>query len=192
MARNALKTTIARLQGRSNDHAHLTGPLQEVEVARKSNAAPVTYSAWFGASVTLLSQSRKGGKYLEIPAHHKSVECLDAYIAAAGIAEQKGTPLFRALDNHRRITERPLTPKKALQMMKRRAKQAGLPADTCCHTWRGTGITDYLRAGGLLEEAQKRAGHATVRTTNLYNRLDDAVTIDEVEKMPSFDARPVG
>jgi integrase len=33
------------------------------------------------------------------------------------------------------------------QMIKRRAKEAGLPYSTCCHTFRATGITTYLLNG---------------------------------------------
>ena len=52
----------------------------------------------------------------------------------------------------------------ALKMIKRRAKQAGLPAEVCAHGFRGTGITEYLRAGGTLETAARIAGHASTRT----------------------------
>ncbi len=76
-------------------------------------------------------------------------------------------------------------------MIKRRAKQADLPADLGNHSWRGTGITDYLTNDGLLEEAQRRAGHASARTTKLYDRRGEDLSLDEIEKMPSFDARPV-
>src|SRR5436853_5738539 len=41
-----------------------------------------------------------------------------------------------------------------LRMVKRRAMAAGLPASTCCHTFRATGITAYLEAGGTIENAQ--------------------------------------
>ena len=40
----------------------------------------------------------KGGKFHEVPCHHKAEEYLDAYIAAAGIADVRETPLFRTLD----------------------------------------------------------------------------------------------
>ena len=33
---------------------------------------------------------------------------LDAYLAATGIGDQKRSPLFRAIDRHRQITERPI------------------------------------------------------------------------------------
>ena len=59
----------------------------------------------------------------------------------------------------------------ALKMIKRRARKAGLPAEICAHSFRGTGITEYLRNGGDLEVAARIAGHESTRTTQLYNRL---------------------
>ena len=54
-------------------------------------------------------------------------------------------------------------------MIKRRAAAAGLPPSTCCHTFRATGITAYLSNGGTLEHAQQIAGHASPKTTKLYD-----------------------
>ena len=51
----------------------------------------------------------------------------------------------------------------------------------CCHSFRATGITEYMRNGGTLEKAQQMAAHASSRTTNMYNRACDEVTLDEVE-----------
>ena len=53
-----------------------------------------------------------------------------------------------------RLTGRPLTRRVVLAMIKRRAVAAGLPASTCCHTFRATGITAYLLNGGPLAHAQ--------------------------------------
>ena len=36
-----------------------------------------------------------------------------------------------------------------------------------CHVFRGTGITAYLEAGGMLENAQAMAAHESPRTTKL-------------------------
>ena len=51
------------------------------------------------------------------------------------------------------------------------------------HTFRATGITAYLRNGGTLEKAAAMANHASTRTTQLYDRRHDAVTLDEVERV---------
>ena len=69
----------------------------------------------------------KGGKRHEVPAHHKAEEYLDAYIVAAGIADQRGTPLFRSLNRRRQLTDRRLHRCEVLAMIKRRARRVGLP-----------------------------------------------------------------
>ena len=125
----------------------------------------------------------KGGKRHEVPAHHNAEAYIDAYITAAGIGGQKRSPLFRAIDRHRRITERPISRTDVLRMVKRRAEDAGLPSSTCCHTFRATGITAYLENGGTIENAQAIAAHESPRTTKLYDRTNDDITLDEVERI---------
>ena len=82
-----------------------------------------------------------------------------------------------------RLTGRALTRQVVLAMIKRRAAAAGLPPSTCCHTFRATGITAYLSNGGTLEHAQQIAGHASPKTTKLYDRTADTVTVDEIERI---------
>ena len=76
-----------------------------------------------------------------------------------------------------------MTRRVVLAMIKRRASTAGLPPSTCCHTFRATGITAYLSNGGTLEHAQQIAGHASPKTTKLYDRTADTVTVDEIERI---------
>ena len=83
----------------------------------------------------------------------------------------------------RRLTGRALQRRIVLAMIKRRAAAAGLPHSTCCHTFRATGITAYLSNGGTLEHAQQIAGHASPKTTKLYDRTADTVTVDEIERI---------
>ena len=49
----------------------------------------------------------------------------------------------------------------------------------CCHTFRATGITAYLEAGGTIEKAQAIAAHESPRTTKLYDRTNNELTLDE-------------
>lgn len=125
----------------------------------------------------------KGGKRHEVPAHHKAEEYVDAYLIAAGVAGDKKGPLFRSVDRTRSLTERRLHRTEALMMIKRRSRTADLPDSTCCHTFRATGITVYLLNGGTIENAQRIAAHESPRTTKLYDRTSDAITLDEVEKI---------
>ena len=71
----------------------------------------------------------------------------------------------------------------AWAMVRRRTKAAGITTQVCNHTFRGTGITAYLENGGTLEKARQMAAHASTRTTQLYDRREDRVTLDEVVKI---------
>lgn len=125
----------------------------------------------------------KGGKRHDVPVHRKAGMRLDAYIAAAGIIGCKGTPLFRTLDRRRNLTEHRLSRREALAMVKRQAKRAGLPSSTCCHSFRASGITCFLLNGGSLEIAQKIAFHESSATTKLYDRRDDTLSLEEIERI---------
>ena len=50
-------------------------------------------------------------------------------------------------------------------------------------SFRATGITAYLKNGGTLERAAAMANHASTRTTQLYDRRRDEVSLDEVERI---------
>jgi len=126
----------------------------------------------------------KGGKFHEVPVHHKAEAYLDAYLVAAGIAGDKKTPLFRSTQGKtRRLSVRSMNRTDVLRMIKRRVKEAGLTDRACCHTFRATGITAYLEAGGTLEHAQAIAAHESPRTTKLYDRTSDQISLDEIERI---------
>lgn len=125
----------------------------------------------------------KGGKHHEVPAHHNAEAYVDAYVETAGIASERKTPLFRTVSRERQITHRRMHRADVLRMVKRRALQAGLPVRIGCHTFRATGITAYLENGGSLEHAQRIAAHESVRSTKLYDRTSDAVSLDEIERI---------
>ena len=119
----------------------------------------------------------KNGKFHEVPVHHAAEEYLDQYLAAAGIADDKKSPLFRSMIGKSAILSADRMSRiDVLRMVKRRAVPAGIAANRiCCHTFRATGITAYLTNGGLLEHAQRIAAHASSQTTRLYDRRSDAV-----------------
>jgi len=126
----------------------------------------------------------KGGKRHEVPAHHNAEEYLDAYLEAAkSEIWPKKAPLFRTISREKAITEARMTRTDVLRMVKRRAMDAGLPDSTCCHTFRATGITAYLENGGTIENAQAIAAHESPRTTKLYDRTSDEITLDEIERI---------
>jgi site-specific recombinase XerD len=127
----------------------------------------------------------KGGKQHEMPAHHLLENYIDAYVSAAGLAAEKASPLFRTLGGRGRkqLTRDRMTRQDARRMIIRRAKKAGLLTRIGCHSFRATGITVYLLNGGLLEYAQQMAAHESARTTKLYDRRNDQVTLDQVERI---------
>ena len=126
----------------------------------------------------------KGGKFHEVVAHHKLIDYLDEYIQGAGIGDGKKSPLFRSCTpNGEKITSNRFTRNNALAMIKRRCKAIKLPESICCHSFRATGITTYLLNGGTVEKAQQIAAHESPRTTKLYDRTNDEVSLDEIEKI---------
>jgi len=126
----------------------------------------------------------KGGKHHAVPAHHKAIEYIDAYFVAAGLeATNKDEPIFRTIGPNKQLSERRMSRTDALRMVKRRAKAIGLSEGICCHTWRATGITNYLQNGGSLENAMQIACHESARTTKLYDRTCDEVSLAEIERI---------
>ena len=127
----------------------------------------------------------KGGKQHAMPCHHSLAEALHAYIAAAGIAEDRKGFLFRTSPGHNGVvlTEQPMNQVDAWRMIRRRAVAAGIHAPIGNHTFRATGITAYLGNGGTLEHAQAMAAHESPRTTKLYDRTQDRLTQNEVERI---------
>jgi integrase/recombinase XerD len=125
----------------------------------------------------------KGGKFHEVPANHKAEAYMDAYLHAAGIDDDQKGPLFRTINRWRELTPNRMNQIDVFQMIKRRARDAGLPPNICCHTFRATGITAYLENGGTLEKAQAIAAHESPRTTKLYDRTGDDITLEEVERI---------
>ena len=125
----------------------------------------------------------KGGKLHDVPAHHNAEAYLDDYILAAGIESEGKAPLFRTIGPDKRLSLNRMTRTDALRMIKRRALAAGLSNKICCHSWRATRITAYLQNGGSLEHAMRIAAHESARTTKLYDRTSDEVSLDEIERV---------
>ena len=66
--------------------------------------------------------------------------------------------------------------------IKRRAAATGLPPSTCCQTFRATRYHGVpFERGDARAHAADRGGHALPKTTKLYDRTADTVTVDEIE-----------
>ncbi len=126
----------------------------------------------------------KGGKRHEMPCHHNLEEYLQTYIEGEQIgADAKGYLFRTALGRTKQLSERPMSQADVYRMIGRRAEDAGVHTKIGCHSFRATGITEYLSNGGKLEVAQQMANHESARTTGLYGRRNDRVSLDEVERI---------
>ena len=131
-----------------------------------------------------LRLQEKSGKVNEMGCHHKLEQYLDAYIAAAGIAGEKKTPLFRAVVGRTgKLSERPISRVDAWYMVQRRARDAGIVAAIGNHSFRAIGLTDYLNNGGDITVAQRMAGHSNIKTTQVYDRRSDDISFGEIERV---------
>ena len=124
----------------------------------------------------------KGGREHEVPCHHRLERFLDDYIEDAGIAGDRDGPLFRSM-GRRSQPARGLWQQDVYRMIQRHASASGIKSRIGAHSFRATGITVYLQNGGTLEHAQAIANHASPRTTKLYDRRSDGITIGEIEKI---------
>lgn len=126
----------------------------------------------------------KGGKDHSMPAHHNLEHALAAYIDGAGLAGDPKGPLFRTIGRGTgQLTRTSLPQANAHAMIRRRAAAAGIATKIGNHSFRATGITAYLKNGGTLEKAAAMANHASTRTTQLYDRRRDEMSLDEVERI---------
>ena len=126
----------------------------------------------------------KGGKRHEMSCHHALEEYLHTYLDGTGIADYAKGPLFRTIGRGTgRLTRTPLPRANAYAMVRRRAADADIETRIGNHSFRATGITAYLKNGGTLENAADMASHARTRTTQLYDRRRDEISLDEVERI---------
>jgi integrase len=127
----------------------------------------------------------KGGKRHAMPCHHNLEEYLAAYLDGASLRGDPKGPLFRTIGRSRGrpLTRTVLPQRNAHAMIRRRAAAAGIATKLSNHSFRATGMTAYLKNGGTLEKAASMANHASTRTTQLYDRRRDEVSLDEVEQI---------
>jgi site-specific recombinase XerD len=126
----------------------------------------------------------KGGKDHAMPCHHNLEQALAAYLEGNGVENSPKDPLFRTIGRGTgQLTRTSLPQANAHAMIRRRAAAAGIETKIGNHSFRATGITAYLKNGGTLEKAAAMANHASTRTTQLYDRRRDEMSLDEVERI---------
>jgi integrase len=103
---------------------------------------------------------------------------------SVGIAGDAKGPLFRvAIRKSKKLGPGRMSRTDVWYMVRCRAADASIETAISCHTFRATGITDYLTNGGRIEVAQRMAGHSNAKTTGLYDRRNDEVSVGEVERI---------
>ena len=98
-----------------------------------------------------------------------------AYVAQAGIGDDKEGPLFRPLmPDESGFARRHLDRKTPWRMVKKYCRAAGIDPDRLgargigIHSLRKTAINDAIRNGATMHEVREFAGHSDIRTTELY------------------------
>ncbi len=110
----------------------------------------------------------KGGKEHTKPCHHNLEDYLFTYIKGAGLVDDPKGLLFRtALGRTGQFSDRPMSQRDAHATIRRRAAAERIATQIGNHSFRATGITEYLCNGGKVEVAQQMANHESARTTGL-------------------------
>ena len=126
----------------------------------------------------------KRGREHELPVHSKAREAIDRWLEACGSCLNPEAPLFPAFAKDRdRLSFRPLNRRSVLKLVERQAEATGILKKVCCHSFRATGITEYMNRGGTIDLAQRIAGHQSSTTTKIYDRSRDRLTLEEIERV---------
>jgi integrase len=108
---------------------------------------------------------------------------LRAYIDDALPQGKKGYLFRSCIGRTGTLSDRPMAQPDVYRMIAKRVLEEGVQTSIGCHSFRATGITEYLKAGGRLDVAQTMANHESPRTTALYDRRQDRITQSEVERL---------
>lgn len=136
----------------------------------------------------LVQLHEKGQKPHVVPLHREAERYVRAYMErSAGISKDcELNPtghLFRRWSKGRKVlTAEPLNRLICYRMVKRTAAKLGIMHRKMGnHTFRATGITRYINADGLRENASRLANHASSETTKLYDHNGFGVAVEDVD-----------
>jgi site-specific recombinase XerC len=126
----------------------------------------------------------KGGKLHEMPAHHKLEAFLDEYIKAAEIGDAGKSPLFRsAIGRTGTLTSTVMNRVDVYRIMQRRAADLGMKVRVSLPY---VSRRRHHRLSRSRRHTGKRPGDGgaeSPRTTKLYDRTGDEITLHEVERI---------
>jgi integrase/recombinase XerD len=108
----------------------------------------------------------KRGKEHEVPVHSKAKEARDLWLERSSLAPNSSAPLFPSFGKNRETIEsRRLDYRSVLKLVEKRARTSRILKQVCCHSFRATGVTQYMNSGGTIEIAQRIVGHTGLSTT---------------------------
>jgi site-specific recombinase XerD len=123
----------------------------------------------------------KGGKRHEMPVHHTLEASLGAYIDTAGIRDRGKSPLCRSAVWHSgTLTDNAMHRIDAYRMIQRRSAAMTSRSGSAVIPFGGRHPPIWTPGH---RKAQRMAAHESPRTTKLYDRTGDAITLDKVERI---------
>jgi len=126
----------------------------------------------------------KRGKDHEVPVHSRAKEAVDLWLERSYLATNPSAPLFPSFGKNREtLNWRRLDRRSVLKLVEKRARNSGILKRVCCHSFRATGVTQYMNWGDTIEIAQRIAGHTSPSTTRIYDRSRDQLTLQEIERV---------
>lgn len=111
----------------------------------------------------------KGGKTRVVRIGGKALEAIGRYLAAARpklVGKRTGSHLFLS------VRGGPLSPDRVRQIVKERAKAAGIELNMYPHLLRHSFATHLLEGGADLRVIQELLGHSDISTTQIYTHVD--------------------
>ena len=130
---------------------------------------PSAEGAWVDMDAALAHVTGKGGKRRNVPVGRAALQALQHWLALRAqpfAAPWQSPALFVGVRGAR------ITAQLVWQRLRLRSQQAGLQQAVHPHMLRHSFASHVLQSSGDLRAVQELLGHANIRTTQIYTRLD--------------------
>ncbi|MFH1277808.1 MAG: site-specific tyrosine recombinase XerD [Candidatus Eisenbacteria bacterium] len=111
----------------------------------------------------------KGGKERVVPVGRRALAAVDRYLKEGRWILIRGKRTEELFLNHRGGA---LSRMGVWKILRKRAREAGLPGKISPHTLRHSFATHLLEGGASLRDVQEMLGHSDVSTTQIYTAVD--------------------